>query len=133
MSLHEALLASCPDDNSDHDVAPARDDAPSHDNVPSRDENDDNLLGDDDDDDDDASGTRSLTFFARSLFLPDDNSRSKFSSSSPRDTGSPRNRKRSHDADFRAFLSCFLSPRSTDNTPSTDNNTLKTLVSDEDT
>ena len=36
-------------------------------------------------------------------------------------------------ADFRAFLSCFLSPRSTDNTPSTDNTTLKTLVSDEDT
>ena len=58
---------------------------------------------------------------------------SKFSSSSPRDTGSPRNRKRSRDADFRAFLSCFLSPRSTDNTPSTDNTTLKTLVSDEDT
>ena len=79
--------------------------------------NDDNGLGDDDDDDDDASGIRSL-------ILPDDNSRSKFSSSSPRDTGSPRNRKRSRDADFRAFLSCFLSPRSTDNTPSTDNTTL---------
>ena len=47
--------------------------------------------------------------------------------------GSPRNRKRSRDADFRAFLSCFLSFRSTDNTPSTDNTTLKTLVSDEDT
>jgi len=65
VSLHETLLASCPDDDGDNDVAPARDDAPSHDNVPPRDENDDNLLGDDDDDDDDASGTRSLTSFTR--------------------------------------------------------------------
>ena len=55
VSLHETLLTSCPDDNSGHDVAPARDDAPSHDNVPPRDENDDNLLGDDDDDNEDAS------------------------------------------------------------------------------
>ena len=74
-----------------------------------------------------------------SSFLPDNNSRSKFSNSSPRDTGSPRNRKRSRDADFLAFLSYFLSSRSTDNTHSTentrstDNTTPKTLVSDEDT
>ena len=65
--------------------------------------------------------------------LPSENSRSKFSSSSPRDTGSPRNRKRSRDADFRAFLSAFLSSRSTDNTPSTDNTTPTTQTSDEDT
>ena len=60
VSLHETLLASCPDDNGDHNVAPAHDDAPSHDNPPPHDENEDNLLGDDDDDEDDASGTRSL-------------------------------------------------------------------------
>ena len=134
VSLHETLLASCPDDDSDNNVAPARDDDPSHDNVPPRDENDDNLLGGDDDDDEDASGTRSLTFFARSLILPAaDNSRSKFSSTMPRDTGSPRNRKRSRDDDFLAFLSYFLSSRSTDNTPSTDNTTPTTQTSDEDT
>ena len=65
-----------------------------------------------------------------SLILPDAKSRWKFSDASPRDTGSPRNRKRSRDNDdalFLNFLSDFLSPRSTDNT------TLKTLVSDEDT
>ena len=65
--------------------------------------------------------------------LPDDNSRSKFSSSSPRDTGSPRTRKRSRDADFIAFLRDFLSSRSTDNTPSTDNTTPTTQMPDEDT
>ena len=64
--------------------------------------------------------------------LPDD-SRSKFSSSSPRVTGLPSNRKRSRDADFLAFLSDFLSSRSTDYTRSTDNTTPKTLMSDEDT
>ena len=85
-----------------------------------------NLLGDDDDEDDDASGIRSLN-------LPADNSRAKFSSSLPRDTGSPRNRKRSRDDDFLAFLSYFLSSRSTDNTPSTDNTTPTTQTSDEDT
>ena len=58
-SLHETLLASCPDDNGDHDVALGRDDAPFHDNVLPRDDNDDSLLGDDDDEDDDASGIRS--------------------------------------------------------------------------
>ena len=120
-SLHETLLASCPDDNGDHDVALVRDDAPFHDNVLPRDDNDDNLLGDDDDEDDDASGIRSSN-------LPADNSRAKFSNSLPRDTGSPRNRKRSReddflDDDFLAFLSYFLSSRSTDNTPSTDNTT----------
>jgi hypothetical protein len=143
VSLHETLLASCPDDDGDNDVVLARDDAPSHDNVPPRDENDDNLLGDDDDVDEDAFGTRSLTFFARSSNLPADNSRAKFSSSLPRDTGSPRNRKRSRDDDFLdddfldddflAFLSYFLSSRSTDNTPSTDNTTPTTQMSDEDT
>ena len=55
----------------------------------------------------------------------------KFSDSSPCDTGSPRNRKRSRDEYddtlFLKFLSTFLSPRSTDNT------TPKTQVSDEDT
>ena len=74
VSLHETLLASCPDDNGDHDVAPARYDAPSHDKVPPRDDNDANVLGDDDDDDNDASGTRSLTSFARSLILPGESS-----------------------------------------------------------
>ena len=130
-SLHETLLASCPDDNGDHDVALVRDDAPFHDNVLPRDDNDDNLLGDDDDEDDDASGIRSSN-------LPADNSRAKFSNSLPRDTGSPRNRKRSReddflDDDFLAFLSYFLSSRSTDNTPSTDNTTPTTQTSDEDT
>ena len=132
-SLHETLLASCPDDNGDHDVALGRDDAPFHDNVLPRDDNDDNVLGlgDDDDEDDDASGIRSSN-------LPADNSRAKFSSSLPRDTGSPRNRKRSRDDDFLdddflAFLSYFLSSRSTDNTPSTDNTTPTTQTSDEDT
>ena len=133
VSLHETLLASCPDDNGDHDVAPARDDALSHDNVPSHDDNDDNVLGDDDDDDEDAFGSLALTTFVRSLFLPGENSRSKFSNSSPRDTGSTRNRKRTRDDDFLAFLSCFLSSRSTDNTPSTDNTTPTTQTSDEDT
>ena len=132
VSLHETLLASCPDDNGDHDVAPARDDAPTHDN-PSRDDNDDNVLGDEDDDDEDAIGTRALTSPARSLFLPGENSRSKFSSSSPRDTGLTRNRKRTRDDDFRAFLSYFLSSRSTDITPSTDNTTPTTQMFDEDT
>ena len=130
-SLHETLLASCPDDNGDHDVALGRDDAPFHDNVLPRDDNDDNLLGDDDDENDDTSGIRSSN-------LPADNSRAKFSSSLPRDTGSPRNRKRSRDDDFLdddflAFLSYFLSSRSTDNTPSTDNTTPTTQTSDEDT
>ena len=121
VSLHETLPASCPADDGDDNVAPVYDDAPSHDKAPPRDENDDNLPGDDDDDDDDASDIRSLTSFARSFFLPGENSRSKFSSSSPRDTGSPRNRKRSRDNDdalFLNFLSDFLSPRSTDTTPS---------------
>ena len=134
VSLHETLPAPCPDDNGDHDVAPARDDALSHDNVPSRDDNDDNVLGDDDDDDEDAFGSLALTTFARSLFLPGESSRSNFSNSSPRDTGSTRNRKRTRgDDDFLAFLSCFLSSRSTDNTPSTDNTTPTTQTSDEDT
>ena len=84
------------------------------------------MLGDDDDEDDDASGIRSL-------ILLDDNSRSKFSSSLPRDIGSPRNRKRSRDADFIAFLRDFFFSRSTDNTPSTDNTTPTTQMSDEDT
>ena len=44
-----------------------------------------------------------------------------------------RNRKRTRDGDFLAFLLYFLSSRSTDNTPSTDNTTPKTLMSDEDT
>ena len=70
--------------------------------------------------------------------LPADNSRAKFSSSLPRDTGSPRNRKRSRDDDlldddFLAFLSYFLPSRSTDNIPSTDNTTPTTQTSDEDT
>ena len=77
-------------------------------------------------------------FGERSLILPDDKSRSKFSDASPRDTGSPRNRKRSRDddfldADFLAFLSYFLSSRSTDNTRSPDSTSPKTPVSDEDT
>ena len=74
-----------------------------------------------------------MTAFARSLFLPGENSRSKFSNSSPRDTGLTRNRKRTRDDDFLAFLSCILSSRSTDNTPSTDNTTPTTQMSDEDT
>ena len=65
--------------------------------------------------------------------MPGENSRSKFSSSSPRDTGLTRNRKRTRDGDFLAFLLYFLSSRSTDNTPSTDNTTPKTLMSNEDT
>ena len=72
-------------------------------------------------------------FGARSLILPDDNSRSKFSTSSPRDTGSTRTRKRSRDDDFLAFLDYFLSSHSTDITPSTDNTTPTTQMSDEDT
>ena len=60
-------------------------------------------------------------------------SRSKFSSSSPRDTGLTRNRKRTRDDDFLPFLSYFLSSRSTDITPSTDNTTPTTQMSDEDT
>ena len=92
------------------------------------------MLGDDDDDDKDAFGSLTLTTFARSLVLPGDSSRSNFSNSSPRDTGSTRNRKRTRgDDDFLAFLSCFLSSRSTDNTPSTDNTTPTTQTSDEDT
>ena len=71
--------------------------------------------------------------FARSLIFASDNSRSNFSNPSPRDTGSTRNRKRSRDDDFLAFLSYFLSSRSTDNTPSTDNTTPTTQTSDEDT
>ena len=80
------------------------------------------MLGDNDDDDD--------LFGERSLILPDDKSRSKLPDSSPRDTGSPRNRKRSRgedDALLLDFLSSFLFSRSTDST------TPKTLVSDEDT
>ena len=129
VSLHETLLASCPDVDGDNDVAPAHDAAPSPDDAPPRHEHDDNLLGDNDDDDEDDDGL----LVKLPSFLPDDNSRSKFSNSSPRDTGSPRNRKRSRDADFLAFLSDFLSSRSTNITRSTDNTTPKTLVSDEDT
>ena len=74
-----------------------------------------------------------MTSYARSLFLPDDNSRSKFSNSSPRDTGSTRTRKRFRDADFIAFLRDFFFSRSTNNTPSTDNTTPTTQMPDEDT
>ena len=91
------------------------------------------MLGDDDDDDKDAFGSLALTTFARSLVLPGENSRSKFSNSSPRDTGLPRNRKRTRDDAFLAFLSYFLPSRSTDNIPSTDNTTPTTQTSDEDT
>jgi len=135
VSLHETLLASCPDVDDDNDVAPAHDDAPSHDNAPPCDENDDNLLGESADDNEEDDGLP----VKLPSFLPDENSRSKFSSSSPRDTGLPRSRKRSRDADFLAFLSYFLSSRSTDNTRSTNNtrstdsNSPKTLVFDEDT
>ena len=61
------------------------------------------------------------------MFLPGENSRSKFSNSPPRDTGSTRNRKRTRDDDFLAFLHFFLSSRSTDNTTPT------TQMFDEDT
>ena len=122
VSLHETPPASCPADDGDDNVALVHDNAPSHDKAPPRDENDDNLPGDDDD----AFDTRSLTSYARSLIFPGENSRSKFSSPSPLDTGSPRNKKRSRnndDALFPNFLSVFLSPCSTDNIPSTDNTT----------
>ena len=120
---HELLPASCPDVDDDNDVAS------SHDDVPPRDENEDNLLGENNDDDKDDDG---LPVKLPSL-LPDDNSCSKFSSSSPRVTGLPSNRKRSRDADFLAFLSYFLSSRSTNNTRSPDSTSPKTLVTDEDT
>ena len=80
VSFHEILLASCPDVDGDNDVAPAHDDAPSHDVTPPRHEHDDNLLGENDDDDKDDDG---LPVKLTSL-LPDDNSCSKFSSSSYR-------------------------------------------------